>query len=1030
MQPLSIYTFGGLSVRQEDAVQSMRFETRTMEALLVYLACHSRPLGREPLAELLWPERSHQQALTNLRVAIHRLRQQLAPYLRVTRQSIALAPHAVIELDSMEFEGHLGAGRFVEAVSLYSGDFLDGFYIDGSPVFEQWMLLERERLRNLAISAYQQLVIQLSANGQIHSAIRHAERLLQLDPLHEPTHRQLMRLLASSGQRTAALAQYAICRQLLDRELNVPPDEVTTTLYEQIRSGTSEKPLRDSTGSAHAAGATEYPLLSRQHLLPPQPTTFLGRETELAQIATLLANPDCRLLTLLGVGGIGKTRLSLEAATRHAGHFADGIYFVSLASVDMVSVVPATIAQSLGIQPGSGDLLAQISEYLYPRQILLVLDNFEHLLEAATMVENLIHSAPHVKILVTSRERLYLLEEWLLLIGGLSVAEGLKDEARQLFVRSAQRVQPAFTPEGHEEAIAAICRQVEGMPLALELAASWVRVMSCAEIAQQITRNLDLLTTSLRNLPERHRSLRSLYDQSWRLLNQSEQAVLMRLSVFWGGWALEQAAEVAGATLPILLSLVEKSLVRPAEHSRFDLHELVRQYVAEQLALNNAADLTRQSHYGAYLRLARATDGHLRGPGAVVWYKRLEVEHDNLRAAMQWALNLERYEDAAWLGVALHHFWYTRGHWYEGARWLEQLLPHRHVLTVDLRLAMLLTLYRFWRGLEDFLSIDHYMYEIMQMVENSPYPSLRAAARLRIATSTPDASQAIIIWEQCIDLARASVASPQLPAAFCEFADTVNLLAEALFRYAIRLIDVGEYERAAQLSAESIKLLQAQGDRGLIAFGFGNLGRVALLQGDVERARAFFHEAVMVAAAVDNRLGLSEWQPRLAIVMLYAGDVMEARRLLTETLDICAGLRGNLLYARVYTYLAETALWERKLDEAEQWIAQSLLYHANPRWVRIELVECLWVAARLAAVQQQYQRAANLFGLAEQLGSQIRCAPVEPIRTQITMVMATVQQELGTEHFAEAIAAGRQLSIGEAFATILASGHITNVHAS
>jgi len=834
-----------------------------------------------------------------------------------------------------------------------------------------------------------------------------------------------MRLLASVGERTAALAQYTLCCQLLDRELGVPPDEMTTALYEQIRSGIAEKPVRDSAAS-NGAGVTDYPLSSRQRLLPPQPTTFIGREAELAQIATLVANPDCRLLTLLGIGGIGKTRLSLEAATHLNSQFADGIYFVSLASVGAASLVPATIAQRLGIQPGSGEPLAQISEYLRPRQILLVLDNFEHLLEAAVMVEQVLHSAPQVKILVTSRERLYLLEEWLLPIGGLSVAEGLASEARQLFVRTAQRVQPGFTPDGQEEAIAAICRQVEGMPLALELAASWVRVMPCAEIAHRIRRNLDLLTTSLRNLPERHRNLRSLFDHSWRLLNHREQAVLMRLSVFWGGWALEQAAEVAGATLPILLSLVEKSLVRTAGHGRFDLHELVRQYVAEQLTRSGKADLTRQIHYAACLRLARAADSRLRGPDAVVWYKRLELEHDNLRAALQWALDRERYEDAAWLGVALHHFWYTRGHWYEGARWLEQLLPHRQALALDLRLATLLTLYRFWRALEDFRSIDRYMHELKELLEKSPYRPLRAAAWHRIATSTPDFSQAIIMWEQCIALARESAAAPGLRAEFCAFADGAYLLAEALFRYAIRLIDAGEYGRAARLSTESIALLQMQGDREFIAFGFGNLGRVALLQGDVERARALFLEAVTIAAAVGNRLGLAEWQPRLAIVTLYAGDVTKARRLLTEALDVCMGLRSSLLFARVYTYLAEMALWERELDAAEQWLAQSLLRHANPRWTRIELVDCLWVAARLAATQQQYQRAANLFGLAEQLSSQIRCTPVEPVRTQINVALATVQEELGAEHFAEAIAAGRQLSLGEAFTTILAPGHVTD----
>ena len=219
-------------------------------------------------------------------------------------------------------------------------------------------------------------------------------------------------------------------------------------------------------------------------------------------------------------------------------------------------------------------------------------------------------------------------------IAGLSLAEGLESEAAQLFLRSAQQVQPGFTGRGQEEAIAAICRQVEGMPLALELAASWARVMPCAEIARQIGGNFDFLTTGLRNLPERHRSMRALFDQSWRLLSPVEQGVLMRLSVFRGGWQLEEAAPVTGATLALLLGLVDKSLVHTDGQHRFDLHELVRQYAAEQLAASGEDDLIRQRHFATYLRLFRTADSHLRGPEAATWFARMEAEQDNLRAAL------------------------------------------------------------------------------------------------------------------------------------------------------------------------------------------------------------------------------------------------------------------------------------------------------------------------------------------------------------------------------------------------------------
>ena len=666
-QPLSIRTFGALTVALGDAdLNPPHFATHTVEALLVYLACQDRPLGRDELAELLWPERTQEQARVNLRVTLYRLRGQVEPYLLITRQQLALNPAAVVDLDARQFERHLAAGEFAAAVALYRGDFLAGFYLDGSPAFEQWALLERERLRTLAIAAYQQLVDQAATAGQLDAATAYAQRLLQLDPWHEPTHRQLMRLLAQTGQRSAALAQYETCRTLLASELGVTPDEATTALYQQIRQGETKAAQGQASQIAQASGTGDLPvvidnlspprpLTVAHHNLPLQPTPLIGRSAELAQIESLLANPDCRLLTLLGAGGIGKTRLAIEAARRMlrteavAEHslklqvqelrFPDGVCFVSLAAVENPELVLATIAQSLDLQITSSDLQAEIAAYLQDRSMLLVLDNFEHLPDAADTVAQLLQGAASIKLLVTSRERLHLREEWLMPVAGLALAEGLLSEAGQLFFRSAQRVQPAFSSYGQEEAIAAICAQVEGMPLAIELAASWVRFMPCAEIAHQLAQNSHIFTTTLRNVPERHRNLRSLFDQSWRLLSPAEQSVLRRVSVFRGGWTLEEGAQVADATLPILVGLVDKSLVRTNGQGRFDLHELVRQYAAEQLVASGEVGLIRQRHLAAYLQLFRTADARLRGPEAAVGLARLEPEQDNLRAALQWALD-------------------------------------------------------------------------------------------------------------------------------------------------------------------------------------------------------------------------------------------------------------------------------------------------------------------------------------------------------------------------------------------------------
>ena len=1044
---LWIRTLGEVVVTREVDGPPLSFEARTVQALFLYLACQRRPIGRDQLAELLWPDRSQEQGRANLRVAIHRLRQQFDPFLLISRQSLAFRPNASIVLDVARFEDRFAVGELATATALYTGPFLAGFYLDESPAFEQWALLERERLHILALTAYQQLITQLAEAGQTDAAINAAQRLLQLDPYHEPTHRQLMRLLARSGQRSAALAQYESCRHLLATELDVTPDEATTALAEQIRSGTLDT-------------ATSSPLhpvtLSPLHNLPPQSTPFIGRGGEVAQIAQLLSNPDCRLLTLLGSGGIGKTRLAVEAARQifnvttpqpddphsplpnlqspiPAPPFPDGICFVSLASVGTAELLLVAIAQSLGLETTSRDLLAQVVAYLRPRKVLLILDNFEHLLEGAETVADLLQRAPHCKALVTSRQRLHLLEEWLLPVAGLGLDGGVASAAGDLFLRSARRVHTSFQTEGQEESIAAICRQAEGMPLAIELAASWVRVLSCAEISQQMGQSLDFLTTGLRNLPERHRSLHALFDQSWRLLSPEEQRVLRGVSVFQGGWTLTDAAHVLAvddaasadsrALHHLLLALVDKSLVQ-SSGQRFRIHELVRQYAGEQLAASGAKEMIRQRHFTTYLHLARTADAKVRGPEVVTWFARLEAEQDNLRSAWQWALDSERFVDAAWLGVALCHTWHIRARWYEVAQWLEQLLPQRHLLAPDLRLVLLLTLCRFWIALHQFALIEAYADELNQLERSSQQPLLRAAVWFYLANSTPDPAQAGRGFDLCIHLLLEAEGLPGPGADYCFFAHRVNLLAMTYFRYAIRLIDeTGDYARAQALATQSLQLFEGMGNRDMIAYALGALGHLALLRGELVRAHRLLQEAVSIALAVGNRMSLGDWQPKLGIVTFYLGDVATARRILGEALQLWLDLKNNVFLARIYGYLAEIDLVEGNLAEAAQAVAHSLGYQGKVRWLSSEVVDCLWVAARLATTQQTYERAATLFGLAEGVRRRVHYPAYGPGRSQIEAALATVQTALEPTAFAEAFAAGQQMTLAEAFATLMASDY-------
>ncbi|MBX3001730.1 MAG: hypothetical protein KF893_24615, partial [Caldilineaceae bacterium] len=466
--------------------------------------------------------------------------------------------------------------------------------------------------------------------------------------------------------------------------------------------------------------------------------------------------------------------------------------------------------------------------------------------------------------------------------------------------------------------------------------------------------------------------------------------------------------------------LADKSLVYLGEQQRFRMHELVRQYAAEQLAAAGEEMSIRQRHFNTFLQLARVVDQKVRGPEVEVWSARLEAEQDNLRAAWQWALDTGRFSEAAWLGVALCHTWHLRARWYEVANYLEQVLPHRHTLTPDLRLALLLTLYRSWRALHNFVLIEGYADELNQLEQMSHEPLLRAASWFYLANATSDANRAGRAFDLCLTLLQQAEGLSGPGAEYCFFADRTNLLAMTYFRYALRLIDeAGAYARAEKLATESLHLFQSMGNRDMIAYPLGALGHLALLRGDWVRAQTLLAEAVTIAASVGSRMSLGDWQPKLGIVTFYLGDHAAARQILNESLQLLLNLKNDGFLARIYGYLAEIELAEGQWIEAADAMRECLRYQVKVRWLSTEVVDCLWVAARLAVVQNQYTRAATIFGLAEAVRLRVHYPAQGWYSAQADAALSTVQAALGPVVFAEAFTAGQQITLEDAFATFL-----------
>ena len=644
MAQLEIRLLGSLQISQDNSPAN-DFISSKVPALLAYLAVTRRPHTRDKLAALLWGEMSDADAKNNLRQALTNLRKIADDHLTITRDSIEFTGDGF--LDTAQFESNLhlassldperAAATLTDSLRLYRADFLEGFHVRDAPEFEDWMLTKRARLRELALQALHTLTQFQASRGNFPEAMTCASRLLAFDPWREEVHRQLMLLQARTGQWTAALAQYESCKKILEKELGVQPSLETTALYEKIRAARQ----------------------AARHNISASSTELIGRERELENLRQRLADPACRLVTLTGLGGIGKTRLAQETARLCADMFINGAWMIPLAAVETDGLIPA-IGNVFDFLFTKGDAKKQLLNYLRQKEMLLVMDNFEHLLESSMLVTEILKSAPEVKILVTSRERLDIEGEWTVELSGLeSGAMG----ADQLFFQSAKRTRAEIQFEGQDQVrVTEICRLVGGLPLGIEIAASWIRSMSPEGIRDEIQKSLDFLASSRRDVPERQRSLRAVFESSWAILNGAEQKAFAALSVFRGGFTREAAEQVAGA----IESLVDKSLVGRND-SRFELHEVLRQFAEEKLIEKKKA---RDAHAAYFAKWASEP---------AQWNERasfmvMRREFENVRAAWMWASD---QKDAAALSGLVHftkRYLDIQGRYREGHDLMERAL--------------------------------------------------------------------------------------------------------------------------------------------------------------------------------------------------------------------------------------------------------------------------------------------------------------------------------------------------------------------
>jgi predicted ATPase/DNA-binding SARP family transcriptional activator len=554
--------------RVRDAAGERVLAASKPNGLLAYLAVRADWVSRAELTLLFWPDGDEADGHHALRQLVYRARRDpLARGLEVRDGRLRW----LVATDVAEFRRALATADWAAAANAYGGAFLDGVDLDAAPAFEAWRDLERANLHERYLTA----VVRAAAALEGRRAYTEAADLLRAaqrhDPIAEEVLRSLLRCLAATGDAGAVELAYARFAQDLAHEVGGEPDEETRRLLARLRAGER--------------------VASRPHNLPGQPTPFVGREAELRRIEGWLADRGTRLVTLVGPGGVGKTRLALQAAADQLGAYADGVFHVPLVEVAHGAGVAAAIGEAVRPRPPErGEPWAQLGDALRDREMLLVLDNLEHLRLVGARLATLLERAPGLTLLATSREPLDLRAERCLTLGGLEVpgeddAAAARRDSVRLFVAAARRADPAFSlDDGALVDVIALCRHVDGVPLAIELAAAWTSCLSPAEIVREVERDLGFLRASQQDVPERHRSLRSVLDAAWERLDERERELLARLAVFAGDADVPAIEAVTGGSRATLLGLVRRALVRRGPDGSFGMHGLVRHYAAERLA--------------------------------------------------------------------------------------------------------------------------------------------------------------------------------------------------------------------------------------------------------------------------------------------------------------------------------------------------------------------------------------------------------------------------------------------------------------
>jgi len=975
-----IEMFGGLRVWQGDTLHT-RFRTQKAAMLLAYLALHLQEAqARERLLDLFWPEMAADVARTNLSTALTQLRKQLEPVgvptgsvLRADRRQVWL-PAEGITTDVAEFDRCVrevarceqAAGKAAllqRAIELYRGDLLPGSY-------EEWALREQSRCQSVYLQSLHQLARLEEEAGRYEAALVSAQRALQADPYMEEAAQAQMRLYVRLKRPALALHVYEEVQQRFQTELGVLPSAVTRRMAEQIRQDPSAAlMLREPTSSsaprvvavvAPAAAPLPASPLSppvSAPVLPRMLTRFFGRRQELEDLQRVLQSPGTRLVTLLGPGGAGKTRLSIELAHRMVEMLPERVWFVPLADIPDVGLLPTALRQALRLpMSAQADPLDQIVAALGTEPCLFVLDNFEHLLRerpegknetpargGAALVRMLLERVPHLRCLVTSRQALRLSGEQEFALPPLALPPQdlpatletlLANESVALYVDRARLARPDFDLTlSNAAAVSALCRKLEGMPLALEMSAAWAKSVPPAKMLERLERQLDLLISRRNDLPPRHQSLRATIEWSYDLLEPELQQRFLPLSVFRGGWSLEAAEAVVGeGALVWLTELQERSLIRMEEHAdepRYRMLETLREFGQERLEARGDLKSLRARHAEHYGAMAREARAQLRTLEEKASMDRLTLDYENLREALNACWELPEQTDT---GIAmakdLGFFWMQRGPMTEGRIWLERAVERCSPAPTDLRAELLSAAAMLRNEQGDFAGARAFFQESVDIFRHLGNLIGVTVQRHNLANAIHDMGD-LDLARQCWEESLAEIRAQGWDRILCT---TLSSLGELAY-------DTGDPKRARSLLEESIGIRRIQEDRTSLGRDLGVLGKVACRLGLLDYAEACYVESLEIRRSVEDRSGIVVALEGIAGLARLQGDVQRAvslfacaerARLLAQTPpppNEAAEIAGHLDALRA---ALPAAAFNARWQEGLPWTLEQGTLHAFP----------------------------------------------------------------------------------------------------